>query len=305
MSSTYTGLANTVPDSLVVQTTDPVDGDAANAASVNTAFQKIDDILAKLMTTGPIQWNEFWMCGANIANTAGGLTNAGERTAMGANSASVAWPWWVFSSVATGLSAQTVAANGTVTFPHAQVKPGTANTHNGWIATAPYGAAGSGAFFYTNNTLMRAAFEWTPTIDIVGANNVTFNMGLDDAANTSTCFANNAAVGSYFQFRKKSTDTNWQCVTGTSGGSETTTDIVTGGGTMPGASVWVPFRITWDGTTGSQKVTYFVNGVQVAQHTTNIPANTAMRFAFGGTDTGAAAAIMYMGCVRAALLNVQ
>jgi hypothetical protein len=223
------------------------------------------------------------------------------------------WPWWVFSTQATNLIAQVQPANATVAFPYAAVKPGTANADNGWICTDPGGLNAAGGFFYTTDSLMRASIQWVAAVDILGTNNATLNMGLDTVANLSNsfCFNNNVNTtsGDYMQFRKKSTDTNWQAVSGKVNGggvTETSTDIVTGGGTMPGAGVFATFRITWDGTAGSTKVTYFVNNVQVAQHTNAINGALSMRFAFGGKCTAASAGpTVYMGGVKAFITDAQ
>lgn len=227
-----------------------------------------------LGAVGPIAASPPWAtAGNNIANLVAENIGAGQGASFGISSA----------------------------FPGAVMRPGTANSNNGWLQLG-YAGTTSGTtpgMFYMGNTNVAMNMQWRGCLSVVGANLVTFNMGFDDALDGigTYMFHNNANPSSSFQFRKKSTDTHYFAVTGAVGGAETSTDT----GITPVAGVCNTFRISYAVIAGVKTVFYYIDGNLVATHTTNMPLATAqMIFGFGGTCTGAASntTLVFVACPR-------
>lgn len=217
----------------------------------------------------------------------------------------MAWPgspWRVSGDqIAAGFLVESPPAGvGSNNFPVATIKPGTgAANKDAFIFTggedlSPAGVAGAGAFFAVGVAGTKFAMEWAAALSAVGANDTTYNMGLDDAAPPDNCYSNNLAVNDYAQFRKTSAQTTWRAVT-----CNGTTETVTDTGVTPTAGGYNLFRIEYDKDAASYK--FYIDNVLVATHTTNLPSAVNLRAAFGGTRTAAASSFMTLGPVIASV----
>lgn len=133
-----------------------------------------------------------------------------------------------------------------------------------------------------NLTNLYVVMEWEAQLSIVGANNVTYAMGLANANVVSTTHPG----GWYFQ--KASANTNWQCIT-----DDAATTNSQDSGVPPVANTPQAFRIEFYGSgsfTGVKTVKFYINNALVATSTTNVFSTGTVGMQFGGKVTAAAAA---------------
>jgi hypothetical protein len=285
MSTSYPGNPANIDPSAAFSITDPVDGDAGSAASVTTAFQKLADMTAFLR-----KGNNYPAARPTVFLREGWLFS-GITLAAPIYAGS---PWSTETSLA-GTSTLTQAfGTSTSAFSVLTITPGSTVNNNLYVCLGD-GTGNTGAVFDTgaNGNFQYYSQEWVHTLSAVGNNKANYGMGLTKMGAT----ANNLATANITGFAfKKETDTNWFAVTGT-GAAETTTDT----GLAPTAAKWNRFRIELYGSgtvKAAQTALFFVDDVLKATHTTNWPATTIVRPAFGGfRTTGGAGGNIQLGPV--------
>jgi hypothetical protein len=139
---------------------------------------------------------------------------------------------------------------------------------------------------FSPQTFVSCVLEWDMAMTGIGANNVTYAVGW---ASTTNSALSSCAAG----FVKRSTDTNWQAVTG---GGGTITDT----GVAPSLSNNQRFRIELHGsaTPFGTEALFFINDVLVATITTNVPVGTTdlyLQIAMDVTGTTAANQSLWVG----------
>jgi len=272
----------------------PVDGEAANAASIAQAHKEAMDYIAWLCrpTARSTQWTEAtWKVGApNGVNrfsidhqgfpawgqltirenwltdeSVGGSTSSGRFARL-----SVPWGWGVIGTSTILTKPPSSTTGQSLAFPTI------------WLPTD--GTSGSTVslqlnsncpcFADTNNTIV---MEWAACMDTTGANAVTWQMGL--LSNTNTAKA---------MIQKANGDSNWQCIT-SDGTSTSTVDS----GAAPGANIFQRFKIVYSGAAGDDsgvaRCLFFIDGSLVANITTTLPA-TGLEPLFTGVMTSSTSA---------------
>lgn len=268
----------------------PADGEADNVASISQFVKAAFDYMAWLMkpvanvavwaqpTWGvqtPVNgWRRFtldhfgfqsWGIQSireiwNTDENVGGASSNGDYAKL-----TIPWHWVVVGT--GGITAGAPNPSAPAQSPHFRTQLLSVSAGNG--ESTELRTPNSIAIFDTGNTI---SMEWAANIDAIGANNITWLAGLN-----GTAF-----------FRKKSTDTNWQCVT--NNGTETVVDS----GYTPTANVFDRFRVVWSGSavddSGASRVLFFINGSLKANIITTLPIGVPASAQFNGTQTAASVA---------------
>jgi hypothetical protein len=165
--------------------------------------------------------------------------------------------------------------------PSVLITPGTANTNQGFIY--------SSSSLITTQTTQTMSLEFKFAMSAVGANNIDWYIGVQDALPANP---NNSS--SYALFVKRSTHTTWR--------SQTNAAVVAGGdgdlqdtGVTPTAGVPNLFRIEWT-CGGTPSVKFYIDDVLKTTHTTaaTLP-DGPMRFQAGGNCVGVASSTGTLG----------
>jgi len=251
MSTTHTGDASAVSLTSAVSITEPADGDARNAASVNVALSKLADYMEALRA----RENRFRV-ETLFAEPSGAAS--GSRQFYG--DFGITW---------TGANAPALQAySTTVDGPYVQVDA----PANGNVSTI---FAGTTAGLCRISSFFEGSIECYVNLSAVGANSVTFFFGL--AANVGTNFTGCA-------FTMASGESTWQCKTN-DGATTSTTDSTIGAST--GAFTRLRIDITGSGTGTGLAAKFYTDGILRATKTTNIPTGSTINPIIALTGTGA------------------
>jgi hypothetical protein len=210
--------------------------------------------------------NEFWPISLSSINTPQNITSTGTWGLAVGNSAGN-------NSINT--------QNGSAVYPSQSIQI-TVGTN----ASDSVNLNHAGIF---HTTFTESVFEFDLYLNVVGANNVTLDVGL-----TLNSLFNGANHGYYFE--KTSANTNWQAVT-VAAGVSTKTDT----GIAPVANTAQRFRAEYHGSAspyGAATVLFFINDTLVATNTTNVPVSQVLGISFLGSRTAANGTIASLGMVR-------
>ena len=182
-----------------------------------------------------------------------------------------------FNRSLSGTGANCSVTSGTngagTSYGFAYMQTGTTTTGRAGIRRATSGVSFSGAAAHVS--------EWRLYVDIVpdATNDYDFVVGFGDD-NT----ASGQTDGAYFLIDYSTSTTNWCIVT-----AQTSTRTTTATSTAIAARNWL--RLTVVVASGGGTVDFYIDGVSVGQHTTNIPANSTTRM----TSTGLCMAVKSAG----------
>jgi hypothetical protein len=224
------------------------------------------------------EFRECWMWGGNAAS---GWTSSTKASTVIGNSANA----WILNQNSTAGSG---FVNSTGTFNNSPLATGI--TFN--VGTASGGSAqlqmGSPFIKLNNITNMYVIAEWSAGMSVVSVNQTVYRWGYSHVTSTTGTGSVTSAAhpgGAWFE---NSNGGAWSCKT-----DDLTTTTTTVTGVSPVANNCQTFRIEQYGSgtmLGANTVIFYIDGVQVAKHTTNVYTASDVTFNFGGTTAAIAPA---------------